>query len=77
MAPKGMAFSAQGLVVGTLQGFSMTIASLAGYFMVEAFDIRSTFILSSLLGAVCVVLILIKFAFFDRVIFVKYRKSIS
>jgi len=77
MAPKGMAFSAQGLVVGTLQGFSMTIASLAGYLMVEAFDIRSTFILSSLLGAVCVVLILIKFAFFDRVIFINYRKSIS
>jgi MFS family permease len=77
MAPKGMASTAQGLVAGTWQGLSMTIGALSGYFMVEASSIKTTFLISSIAGAICIGLILAKFAVVDRVILIKSRKTIA
>ena len=77
MAPKGLASTAQGLVAGTWQGLSMTLASLAGFFLVDHFNICTTFVLSSISGAVCIVLIVLKFSFIDRVLFTTSRKSVA
>ena len=77
MAPKGLASTAQGLVAGTWQGLSMTIASLAGWFLVEYMHISGTFRICSAAGAICIVLIIIKFAMIDRVLFSSSRKSVA
>ena len=77
MAPKGLASTAQGLVAGTWQGLSMTIASLAGFFLVRTFLIMKTFVICSVSGAICVALIVLKFAMIDRVIFTTSRKSVA
>jgi MFS family permease len=77
MAPKGLASTAQGLVAGTWQGLSMTIASLSGFFLVRYFQIRNTFVFCSTAGAFCIVLIVLKFAMVDRVIFSSSRKSVA
>ena len=77
MAPKGLASTAQGLVAGTWQGLSMTIASLAGFFLVRFLQIKKTFVVSSAAGAICIVLIVLKFAMVDRVIFSSSRKSVA
>ena len=77
MAPKGLASTAQGLVAGVWQGLSMTLGSLAGYFLVESMQIKGTFQLSSIIGAVCICLIVVKFALVDRVIFSSSRKSVA
>lgn len=78
MAPKGLASTAQGLVAGTWQGLSMTIASLSGFFLVNTFEIGATFVICSTAGAICIVLIILKFAMVDRVIFApSSRKSVA
>lgn len=77
MAPKGLASTAQGLVAGTWQGLSMTLASLAGFFLVGSFNICTTFVLSSISGAICIVLIILKFTFIDRVFFASARKTVA
>jgi MFS family permease len=77
MAPKGLASTAQGLVAGTWQGLSMTIASLSGFFLVRYFQIRKTFVFCSTAGAFCIFLIVLKFAMVDRVIFSSSRKSVA
>lgn len=78
MAPKGLASTAQGLVAGTWQGLSMTIASLSGFFLVRGFEIGTTFVICSTAGAICIVLIILKFAIIDRVIFASSsRKSVA
>lgn len=77
MAPKGLASTAQGLVAGVWQGLSMTLGSLAGFFLVKAIQINGTFQICSIIGAVCIVLIVLKFAMVDRVIFTTSRKSVA
>ena len=77
MAPKGLASTAQGLVAGTWQGLSMTIGSLSGYFLVKGLEIKGTFTYCSLAGGICTVLILLKFAMVDRVLFTSSRKSVA
>lgn len=77
MAPKGLASTAQGLVAGTWQGLSMTLASLAGYFLVKYVQIVGTFRICSIAGAICIVLIVLKFAMVDRVLFASSRKSVA
>ena len=75
MAPKGLASTAQGYVAGVWQGVSMGIAAAVGYFLVsffktnfKGFEIGQTFRVCSFVGAVCIVLIFVKFAFIDRVL---------
>lgn len=77
MAPKGLASTAQGLVAGTWQGLSMTLASLAGYFLVGLIQIKGTFTVSSIAGAICICFITLKFALIDRVLFGSSRKSVA
>ncbi len=77
MAPKGLASTAQGLVAGIWQGFSMTVGSLACYYLIDIFHIKGTFKIFSVAGAICIVLISIKFALIDRVIFTTSRKSVA
>lgn len=77
MAPKGLASTAQGLVAGVWQGLSMTLGSLAGFYLIGMIHINGTFTIFSLAGGICIVLIILKFALIDRVIFTTSRKSVA
>lgn len=77
MAPKGLASTAQGYVSGTWQGLSMTLGSAMCLFTVQHLMISGTFYWVSIVGAVCVFLIALKFALIDRTIFTRSTKTIA
>jgi len=77
LAPEGCSGAAQTLVAGTWQGISMGLAAILGFLLVKTKNLEASYkrlyIVTSVIGALCLVVVFCRFAFIDKVLFKKRK----